>query len=201
MKIALIGATGNIGTEIAKEALARGHEVTAIVRNPDRVPAQSNLKALKGDLNGDVAPLLESHDVVATSVHFVDFDPQALIGAVKRAGVPRLMVVGGAGSLRSPDGTRVVDSPDFPEAWKAEALGGAAMLDILKSESDLDWTYLSPSAIIAPGERTGRFRLGEDDLLIGEDGQSRISQADYAIAFVDELENAAHPRRRFTVGY
>ena len=203
MKIALIGATGNIGREIAQEALRRGHEVTAIVRNVEKVPAQERLTAKRGDLNdpAGLVPLLSGHDVVASSVHFSDVAPHTLVRIVKEAGVPRLAVVGGAGSLLLPNGTRVVDAPDFPAAWMPEALGGAAFLEALRRVPDLDWTFLSPSAMIAPGERTGRFRLGDDDLLVGEDGQSRISQADYAIAFVDELERPAHSRQRFTVGY
>ena len=202
MKIALIGATGNIGTEIAKEALRRGNTVTAVVRDVERVTAEPNLTAQKGDL-GDPAGLpdaLRGHDVVAVSVPFRTFDVHAPIDATKAAGVPRLAMVGGAGSLRLPDGTRVIDSPDFPEAYKPEASAATTALDVLKGETDLDWTFLSPSAEIAPGERTGHFRLGGDELLVGADGQSRISQADYAIAFVDELERPAHSRRRFTVG-
>ena len=202
MRIALIGATGNIGTEIAKEAVRRGHAVTAVVRNPDRIPAGAGLTAQKGDVNdpAGLAPILRGHDAVALSVHFSSMDPQTVIGAVAESGAPRLAVVGGAGSLLLPDGTRLIDSPDFPAEYKPEALAGAAFLGALKA-SDLDWTFLSPSAIIAPGERTGSFRLADDDLLVGEDGQSRISQADYAIAFVDELESPKHSRRRFTVGY
>ena len=129
MRIALIGATGNIGTEIAKEALGRGHEVTAIVRNVDKVPAQAGLTARQGDVNDRavLAETLRGHDVVASSVHFTDVDAATLIGAVRDAGVPRLAVVGGAGSLLLPDGGRVIDSPDFPEAYKPEALGGAGV--------------------------------------------------------------------------
>ena len=203
MRIALIGATGNIGTEIAGEALRRGHEVTAIVRNVEKVPQQAGLTARKGDVNdrAALAEALRGHDVVASSVHFTDVDAATLTGAVREGGVSRLAVVGGAGSLLLPDGGRLIDAPGFPEAYKPEAAAGAAFLDTLKEETDLDWTFLSPSAMIAPGERTGRFRLGDDGLLVGEDGQSRISQADYAIAFVDELERPAHSRRRFTVGY
>lgn len=203
MKIALIGATGNIGTEIAKEALRRGHEVTAIVRNVEKVPAESGLTAQKGDLNApaELADVLRGHDVVGISVRFQTFDIRAALKATKAAGVPRLAVVGGAGSLKLPDGTRLIDSPNFPEVYKPEASTATAALDVLKGETELDWTFLSPSAIIAPGERTGQFRLGDDELLVGENGESRISQADYAIAFVDELENPVHSRRRFTVGY
>lgn len=203
MRIALIGATGNIGREIAQEALRRGHEVTAIVRNVEKVPTQERLTAQKGDVNdaSGLVPILRGHDVVALSVHFTDVDRHVLIGTVREAGLPRFAVVGGAGSLKGADGARLIDSPHFPAEYKPEAEAGAAFLDALKAETTLDWTFLSPSMVIAPGERTGRFRLGDDDLLVGEDGESRISQADYAIAFVDELERPAHSRRRFTVGY
>ena len=203
MNIALIGATGNIGTEIAREARRRGHAVTAVVRNVEKVPVERGTTARQGDLGdpGGLADVLWGHDAVAVAVPFRTFDIHAAIDVTKAAGVPRLAMVGGAGSLRGADGNAILDSPDFPEAYRPEASAAAAALDVLRAETALDWTFLSPSAVIAPGERTGRFRLGGDALLVGEDGQSRVSQADYAIAFVDELERPAHSRRRFTVGY
>jgi putative NADH-flavin reductase len=123
-----------------------------------------------------------------------------LIGAVKTAGAKRYLVVGGAGSLEAAPGVALVDTPDFPQAYKAEALAGAEFLDLLRKEPTLDWTFLSPSAMFVPGERTGKFRLGTDQLLTNEHGSS-ISFEDYAIAFVDEIEKPAHSRQRFTVGY
>lgn len=119
---------------------------------------------------------------------------------MRAAGVKRYLVVGGAGSLLVAPGQRLVDQPDFPEAYKAEATKGADFLDLLKTVTDLDWTFLSPSMMFIPGERTGTFRLGKDDLLTNEQGSS-ISFADYAIALVDEVETPRHIRQRFTVGY
>ena len=116
-------------------------------------------------------------------------------------GVKRLLVVGGAGSLLLPSGHRVIDSPDFPEAYKAEANAGVRFLDTLRQEPTLDWTFLSPSAEFVEGQRSGHYTLGKDHLLIGADGKSWITFADYAIAMLDELEKPAHSRARFTVGY
>ncbi|AMK23117.1 MULTISPECIES: NAD(P)-dependent oxidoreductase [Sphingomonadaceae] len=144
--------------------------------------------------------LLRGHDTVVSSVHFTASDPHILIDAVKAAGVKRYLVVGGAGSLEVKPGIGLIDTPDFPEAYKAEAGGGAAFLDLLRQEQDLDWTFLSPSLQFLPGERTGKFRLGKDELLSTEKG-SVISFEDYAVALVDEIENPAHRRQRFTVGY
>jgi putative NADH-flavin reductase len=137
---------------------------------------------------------------VISAVHFTASDASVLIGAVKTAGAKRYLVVGGAGSLEAAPGVALVDTPDFPQAYKAEALAGAEFLDLLRKEPTLDWTFLSPSAMFVPGERTGKFRLGTDQLLTNEHGSS-ISFEDYAIAFVDEIEKPAHSRQRFTVGY
>ena len=203
MKIAHLGASGNVGSKIVAEALRRGHIVTAVVRNPERVAPEPGLAAVAGDVTKPegVAPFLAGHDVIVSSTHFATVPGDALIEAVRLSGVGRLFVVGGAGSLKAPDGVEIVDTPAFPEAYKAEALAGRETLNLLREVTDFDWTYLSPSALIAPGERTGKFRLGTDDLLVGEDGQSRISQEDFAIAVLDELEQPQHSKRRFTVGY
>jgi len=201
-RIALIGASGNAGSRILKELSDRGHEVTAIARKPEKIAALANVAAIKGDLfdRAGLAGLLKGHDAVISAVHFTQSDPELLIGAVKDAGVKRYLVVGGAGSLEVAPGQRLVDQPDFPEAYRAEASKGADFLDRLRAETDLDWTFLSPSAAFVPGERTGTFRLGKDTLLTNEAGSS-ISFEDYAIALVDELETPAHIRQRFTVGY
>ncbi|PZN94490.1 MAG: 3-beta hydroxysteroid dehydrogenase [Hyphomicrobiales bacterium] len=203
MKIALIGATGFIGSRILTELVSRGHAVTAIVRNPDKVPALDGVAAVKGDIfdKDGLATLLAGHEAVISSVHYLASDPDALLGAVKQSGAKRYLVVGGAGSLEVAPGVKLVDTPEFPAIYLDEARKGGAYLDLLKQETALDWTFLSPSAIIAPGERTGRFRLGLDELLIDGNGDSRISAEDYAIALVDELEKPAHSRKRFTVGY
>ena len=153
---------------------------------------------------GDRAALaraLEGVDAAVSAVKFLQSDPAVLIGAVKDAGVPRYLVVGGAGSLEVAPGQRLVDQPFFHAEWKPEALGGAAFLEALRAEPDLDWTFLSPSALFVPGERTGVFRLGDDQLLTAADGKSSISFEDYAVALVDELETPQRRRRRFTVGY
>lgn len=201
-KIALIGASGNAGSRILKELSDRGHQVTAIARNPEKIASLPNVVAKKGDIfdQAGLSELLKGHDAVISSVHFTASDPATLIEAVRASGVQRYLVVGGAGSLEIAPGQRVVDLPDFPAAYKAEATKGAEFLDILKQEKQLDWTFLSPSAEFVPGERTGKFRLGKDSLLSNDEG-SRISFEDYAIALVDEIEKPQHSRQRFTIGY
>ncbi len=202
MKIALIGASGNAGTRILAELSRRGHAVTAIARHPENVPALNGVTPVKADAN-DVAGLaaaLKQHVVVVSSVHFTASDPQKLIEAVHASGVGRYLVVGGAGSLEVAPGVNLIDTPEFPVMYKAEAAAGSAFLDLLRKETTLDWTFLSPSALFVPGERTGKFRLGGDQLLTNEKGSS-ISFEDYAIAMVDEIEKPAHSRKRFTVGY
>ena len=203
MKVAVIGATGNAGSRIASELLQRGHHVTAIVRNPEKVPAKPNLTAKKGDVFevDGLASLLRGHDAVVSSVHFTASDPAKLIAAVKASGVPRYIVVGGAGSLEVAPGLQLFDAPGFPAEYLTEAKQGGAFLDLLRQETALNWTFISPSAFFIPGERTGKFRLGTDQLLSAADGKSSISFEDYAIALADELEKPAHSRKRFTVGY
>lgn len=202
MKIALIGATGRAGSQILAELSRRGHSVTAIARNPEKTPPLTGVTPVKADAN-DVAglvPALKGHDAVVSSVHFLASDPHKLIEAVKAAGVPRYLVVGGAGSLEVAPGVKLIDTPDFPAIYKAEAAAGGVFLDMLRKEPTLDWCFLSPSAMFIPGERTGKFRLGGDQLLTNDQGSS-ISFEDYAIAMADEIEKPAHSRARFTVGY
>lgn len=200
--IALIGASGNAGARILKELSDRGHQVTAIARNPERIAALPGVTAVQGDLSdaAGLAAHLEGHDAIISSVKFLATDFDLLLEAVRASGVKRYLVVGGAGSLEIAPGKRLVDQPDFPAPYKDEALKGAAFLDLLKTVDDLDWTFLSPSALFAPGERSGRFRLGKDQLLTTESGSS-ISFEDYAIAMADEIEKPQHLRQRFTVGY
>ena len=202
MKVALIGATGMIGSRLLAELNRRGHEVTAIVRHPEKVPASPKVTAKAGDVFDEkgLAELLKGHDAAISSVHYTASDPKKLLVAVKASGVPRYLVVGGAGSLEVAPGVKLIETPQFPPQYKAEAQAGGDFLDLLRKETALDWTFLSPSAIIAPGERTGKFRLGGDQLLTHDKG-SNISAEDYAIAMVDELEKHAHSRKRFTVGY
>jgi len=202
--IAIIGATGRAGGRLLEEALRRGHTVTAIARKAsDKLSGRANVKAVDVDVL-DAAALektLTGHDAVFSAAHFSTVPPAAIIEPAKRAGVKRLLVVGGAGSLFAAPGLKVIDTPNFPEAYKAEASAGAAFLEVLRNEKELDWTFLSPSAKFVDGERTGKFRLGKDDLLVSAEGRSWISFEDFAIAFIDELEKPAHSRQRYTVGY
>lgn len=203
MKIALIGATGNVGAAILDELVRRGrHEVTAIVRHPDKVPALNGVTAQKGDVfdRDGLASLLKGHDVAISSVHFTASDPEILLASVRASGVKRYLVVGGAGSLEIAPGATLVCSPEFPAEYKAEAMRGGQFLELLRRQDDVNWAFLSPSALFFDGPQTGQFRLGKDQLLTNEKGSS-ISFADYAIALVDELERPAHVRQRFTVGY
>ncbi|CRM12721.1 NAD(P)-dependent oxidoreductase [Pseudomonas fluorescens] len=202
-KIAIIGATGRAGSQLLEEALRRGHTVTAIARNTDKLAARPGVTVKQVDaLEADaLQQAVSGSDVVISAAHFATLPASAVLGPVKKAGVKRLLVVGGAGSLLLPDGSRVIDSPGFPAEYKAEASAGAAFLDALRQEQALDWTFLSPSALFDGTERTGQFRLGQDDLLVGSDGKSSISFADFAIAMIDEVETPKHSRQRFTVGY
>ena len=202
-KIAIIGATGRAGSQLLEEALRRGHSVTAIARNPAKIGARAGVVSKAVDAL-DAAALeaaVAGHDVVISAAHFSTLPAAAVIGPVKKAGVKRLLVVGGAGSLLLPGGGRVIDSPGFPAEYKAEAGAGAEFLAVLRQEKDLDWSFLSPSAEFVEGERTGHFRLGKDDLLVSAEGRSWITFADYAIALLDEVEKPAHSRQRFAVGY
>jgi putative NADH-flavin reductase len=202
MKVAVIGATGNIGSKIVIELLTRGHDVSGITRHPEQLQPNVKFTARRGDVNNEagLAELLAGHEAVISAVKFQTMDSNSLIRAVEKAAVKRLLVVGGAGSLDVAPGVQLVDTPDFPESSKGEALAGREFLNILRGQRELDWTFLSPS-LLAPGERTGKFRLGTDRLLVDEKGESKISIEDYAVAMVDELESPRHSRRRFTVGY
>ena len=203
MKIAVIGASGNAGSRITAELARRGHTVTAIARNPAKIASQANVTAAKGDVldQAGLAALIAGHDAAVSSVHFLDSDPVRLIAAARDSKVGRYLVVGGAGSLEVAPGVRLVTTPNFPVAYKAEAEKGGAFLDLLRAEPELNWTFLSPSALFTAGERTGKFRLGKDALLTAEDGKSWISFEDFAVALADEIERPAQIRQRFTVGY
>lgn len=212
MNVTLIGASGFIGSALLQEALARGHQVKALVRRPDQLKPQERLQTTKADVfDADaLASLVRGSDAVITAFSGHSHGDvrndylrglRAIVKATQAAAVPRLLVVGGAGSLYVAPGLQVVDTPDFPEQWKGSALGARDGLNYLREQESLDWTMLSPAALIQPGERTGQFRLGKDDLLQDAQGHSRISLADYAIAMIDELEKPAHRRQRFTVGY
>jgi putative NADH-flavin reductase len=207
MKIALVGATGYVGSKLLAEALDRGHEVTAIVKDLDRLPSHPQLVGSAADAtdSSTLAAVVAGHDLVISA-----FNPAAdedgsgtlsIIEGVKRAGVRRLLTVGGAGTLEIAPGKRVVDQPDFPAEWKEGALRTARFLDQLREETVLDWVFLSPAALLVPGERTGTYRVGKDQLLSNAQGESRISLEDFAVAMLDETERPQHSRERFTVAY
>jgi putative NADH-flavin reductase len=207
MKIALLGGTGYVGSKLLTEALSRGHQVTVLVRDPLKVALDEQVIALPVDVHDTsaLAAAITGHAAALSA-----YNPalprglegaRSIIAAVKLAGVPRLLCVGGAGSLLRPDGTRVVDSPTFPAQWKQGALNTAEFLLLLREEPTLDWTLLSPAEILSPGARTGHFRLGGDQVLVDEKGESRISVEDYAVAFLDELDSPRHHRERFSVAY
>ncbi len=203
MKIALIGATGQVGSRILSEALQRGHQVSAIARQAGSLAPREGLMPVVLDVadTDKLAAALAGHDVAILSVKYSVVDPRPILKAVEQAGVPRVLVVGGAGSLEVAPGVDLVDTPNFPEAYKGEALAARECLRLLRAGMPLDWTLVSPSALLLPGERTGKFRIGGDQLLVDADGASRISIEDLAMALVDELESPRHSRQRFTVGY
>ncbi len=202
--IALIGGTGNVGRRILAEALRRGHTVTVVARTPAAGLDGPGVSFVQGDITADPAALgaqLAGHDVLVSSTRFDTVTADQVLAAVRAARIPRLAVVGGAGSLEVAPGVRLVDTPEFPEAYKSEALPGAAFLDQLRGVEDLDWTFLSPAAFFGPGERTGTFRLGGDAFLTDAKGESRISYEDFAVALLDEIETPRHVRQRFSVVY
>ncbi len=213
MKIVLFGATGTIGTRILKEALSRGHEVTAVSRNPSKLQIDdSRVQKVVGDVleADDVARVAAGNDSVVSAVgpSRAGGDPKMLIDSIKslhtglvRAKVKRLIIVGGAGSLEVAPGKLLIDTPEFPAAWKPLASAAGEALKKIRKIDDLDWSYLSPAGLIEPGERTGRYRTGLEQLVVDEGGKSYISAEDYAVALLDELETPHHLRQRFTVAY
>lgn len=218
MKVALIGATGFVGSKILAEALRRGHKVTAIERRSRRLVPHPNLIVISADVlqRDELAKILRGHDVVISAFNpargaagpevFHKFvrGNRAIITATKKSGVKRFLAVGGAASLKTPAGIEFLDSPEFPaafEAFKPGIRGTRELYYMLKQEPGLDWVFLAPSVMIAPGQRTGKFRLGKDHVLYDEKGASRISLQDYAVAMIDELEHPQHHHERFTVGY
>ena len=203
MKIALIGASGNAGSRILSELISRGHHVTAIPRHPDKIAKLSGVTAVEGDVydKAQLVELIKGYDVLISSVHFSASDPDILISAAHEAGVKRYLVVGGAGSLLTPDGKKLIESPHFPDIYKVEAAAGGVFLDKLRAQSAVNWTYFSPPAVFIPGARTGIFRLGLENLIADASGTSTVSMEDFAIAMVDEIEKPAHLNQRFTIGY
>ena len=212
MKIALIGPSGFVGPALLKEALSRGHQVTAIARNTDKIDKAPGVTATKLDVN-DVAALakaLAGHDIVISAFNGGWGDPEiyqkhragseAIRQAAKSAKV-RLVTIGGAGSLYAPDGSQFVDSDQFPKDYKEEARSARDVLNDVKKETTLDWTFLSPPFVLTPGERTGKYRRGLDNPVFNDKGASTITTADLAVAVLDEIEKPQHKHKRFTVGY
>jgi uncharacterized protein len=207
MKVLLYGASGNVGSRILSELQSRGHDVTAAVRNPEKLPAGT--KSLRDDLSNidRIAQIITGFDAVVSAYMPPPDDTDQLVAvtgrlidAVRKAGNPRLIVVGGAASLEVAPGVTLLSSGQLPAPWIPIATSHAKALDLLKT-SDIPWTYFSPAGFFEPGQRTGKFRLGKDRLIADDKGDSRISYEDYAIALVDELEHPAHIRERFTIGY
>ena len=211
MNIALIGATGFVGSAALNELLQRGHRVTVLARHPEKLAAREGLTVVRADAQdaAQVAQAVQGHDAVLSAYNpgwgLPDIHAQflrgsrAIVAGTKQAGVRRLLVVGGAGSLYVAPGVQLVDTPEFPAEWKQGALGARDALNELRGESALDWTFLSPPILLQPGERTGRYRLGQDAPLMDGAAPGRISVADLAVALVDELEAPRHLRQRFTV--
>ena len=214
-KIALIGASGLVGSAILKESLQRGHMVTAIVRNPDKIKLEDpNLLIRKGDVLSEqsVPELISGADVVISAYNPGWTNPNiaeettraynSIIGGVKKAKIPRLLIVGGAGSLYVAPEKRLMDTGLIPQSFMPaiEALADV-FYDLQKQEKEIDWAFFSPAGNIAPGERTGKFRLGKDNLIVDPKGESNISVEDYAVAMLNEVEAPEHHRERFTIGY
>ncbi|MFI6049988.1 NAD(P)-dependent oxidoreductase [Streptomyces violascens] len=210
MRVAVFGAAGSVGSRVVAEALARGHEVTAVARDASRFPAlHPDAEPAAGDARHaeDVARIAAGHDVVITATRpaagseaELSVATKGLLAGLAGTGI-RILVVGGAGSLNTPGGTTVADAPDFPPSWRPIALACDEQLAVCRAETGVDWAYLSPAAMLEPGVRTGAYRLGADDLIVDAEGNSAISMEDLAVALLDEAETPRHHRTRFTVGY
>lgn len=213
--VILIGASGMVGSAILKELLYRGHKVTAVVRNPDKITVKdNNLEVVKADV-ADTAKLVEQSkgkDAIISAYNPGWSNPKIydntkknyplILEAAKESFIPRLLIVGGAGTLFCAPGVRVIDANVIP----AEIMDGVKSLaefylDTLTNEHNIDWVFFSPAGQFIPGKRTGKFRLGKDDLVVDAEGKSTISVEDYAVAMVDELEQPHHHQERFTIGY
>lgn len=213
--VVLIGASGFVGNAILNELLSRGHKVTAVVRNPEKINvSNSNLEIVKADVadTNAMVGICKDKEAVISAYNPGWTNPDIyeetlrnyplILEAAKRSGAKRLLCVGGAGTLFCAPGLRVVDSGAIPDAIMGGVKSlGEFYLNTLMNEKDIDWIFFSPAGTLEPGKRTGKFRLGKDDLIIDENGISHISVEDYAVAMVDELENPKHHCERFTIGY
>ena len=213
MNIALIGATGFVGSAVLQELLQRGHRVTALARNPAKLAPRQGLTVREADAQdaAQVARAVAGHDAVVSAYNPGWDNPRihdeflrgtrAIIDGTKQVGLRRILVVGGAGSLFVAPGVQLVDTPQFPAEWKQGALAAREALNWIRAEDTLDWTFLSPAILLQPGERTGQYRLGTESPLMAGEQPGTISVADLAVAIVDELQTPRHVRQRFTVAY
>ena len=213
MKIALVGATGFVGSAVLAEASNRGHQITAIARNTEKVPALPGATAVRADVlnDADLATQLRGNDVVIATYNPGWTNPniraehlagsQAIVKAARDAGVPRLLMVGGAGTSQIAPGVHIVDGDDFPAAYKAGALGAKEAAYWIEGEATLDWVFVLPAVMLAPGERTGKYRTGGPGPVTNDKGESTISVADLAVVLIDEAETPRHHRERITTGY
>ena len=213
MKLAIIGATGFVGSAVLQEALQQGHDVTAIVRHPEKLAAHPSLtaKAVSVFDEAALADVLRGHVAVISAYNpgWTNPDIQSqmiegsahIVNATKQAKVPSLLVVGGAGSLEVAPGVQLVDTLQFPAEWKEGALGAREVLNQHKNEKELNWRFISPAVFLEPGKRTGQFRYGDDAVLFNDDQPARISVEDLAVAIVEEIAAPRYNQRRFTVAY
>jgi putative NADH-flavin reductase len=209
MNVVVYGATGNSGSEIVKELVRRGHKVTGVARKVESLEGQPGVTAKRDDLSNvdAIAAVIKGADVVVSAYQPPADNTDALIDvtereieAVKKAGVPRLIVVGGAGQLEVAPGVTLIKSGYLPAEYMPIAISHEKAAQVLK-DSDINWTYIAPAAYFVPGDRTGKYRTGTNNLVADEKNDSRISFADYAIALVDEIETPKHERQLFSVGY
>ena len=214
-EIVLIGASGFVGSAILNEALDRGNKVTAVVRHPEKITkVHKNLVVKQGDVSfsDTVTDMSKGADAVISAYNPGWQNPdiaeettrvyRAILNGVKQAGVMRFLVVGGAASLFISPGKRFMDAGLMPESFlpAVRALAEVYLIDLM-AEKSIDWVFFSPAGMLLPGLRTGKFRLGKNDLIVNETGESKISVQDYAVAMIDELEKPSHHRERFTIGY
>lgn len=217
MKIALIGATGFVGAAVLEELLQRGHQVTALARNPAKLPAREGLTVIAADVqdSAQVAQAIEGQDALVSAFNpgwdhpdlYAQFQSgsRAILAGAKRAGLQRVLVVGGAGSLYVAPNVQLVDTPSFKEHVPPNIVPGAQaardLLTELRGETTLDWVMLSPPAFLKPGARSGNYRVGAENLLMDGEQPAGITVADLAVAIVDEIEAPRHHRARFTVAH